>query len=87
MDSFYEYLVKGAILLQRPELMEMFNEVRGPIEQFLRFDDWHFWASMQKGHISMPIFQNLEAYWPGVLSLIGEDRNAIATCDLMMTTI
>ncbi|CAG0884666.1 unnamed protein product [Darwinula stevensoni] len=79
VDSFYEYLVKGAILLQRPELMEMFNEVRGPIEQFLRFDDWHFWASMQKGHISMPIFQNLEAYWPGVLSLIGDLGPAMRT--------
>ena len=25
VDSFYEYLVKGAALLQRPELMQMFK--------------------------------------------------------------
>ena len=25
IDSYYEYLVKGSILLQRPELMRMFR--------------------------------------------------------------
>ena len=29
VDSYYEYLVKGATLLQRPELMNMFNRARG----------------------------------------------------------
>ena len=29
VDSCYEYLVKGATLLQRPELMNMFNRARG----------------------------------------------------------
>ena len=28
VDSYYEYLVKGAALLQRPELMKMFQKSR-----------------------------------------------------------
>ena len=33
VDSFFEYLVKGAILLDRPELMAMFKEVRKPVDR------------------------------------------------------
>lgn len=40
VDSYYEYLVKGSIMLNRPELMHMFNEGRKAIDKFLRRDDW-----------------------------------------------
>ena len=72
VDSYYEYLAKGSILLQRPELMEMFKQSQEGIEQYMKHDDWHFWVSMNQGSVSMPVFQSLEAFWPGVLSLIGE---------------
>lgn len=72
VDSYYEYLVKGSILLQKPELMEMFLEGRKAIDKYLKKDDWHLWVSMNKGQVTLPVFQSLEAYWPGVLSLIGE---------------
>ncbi|KAH9641894.1 hypothetical protein HF086_011644 [Spodoptera exigua] len=39
VDSYYEYLVKGAILLERPELMSMFKEARKAIEKYLKVDD------------------------------------------------
>ncbi|CAH0385855.1 unnamed protein product [Bemisia tabaci] len=71
VDSYFEYLVKGAILLQRPELMEMFHETKPAIDSYLKKDDWYLWVSMMKGQVTMPVFQSLEAYWPGVLSLIG----------------
>lgn len=58
-------------MLQRPELMHMFNEGYKSINKYLRKDDWHIWASMNKGQVTLPVFQSLEAYWPGVLSLIG----------------
>lgn len=25
------------------------------------------WVSMQKGQVTLPVFQSLEAYWPGLL--------------------
>ncbi|KAI5723370.1 hypothetical protein M8J76_005139 [Diaphorina citri] len=72
VDSYFEYLIKGAILFQRPELLHMFNEIRRPIEKYLKRDDWYLWVSMHKGQVSLPVFQSLEAFWPGILSLIGD---------------
>ncbi|CAB0003648.1 unnamed protein product, partial [Nesidiocoris tenuis] len=77
VDSFFEYLVKGSILLNRPELMAMFNEVRKPIDKYLKKNNWYIWASMHKGQVTLPVFQSLEAYWPGVLTLIGDVETAL----------
>ncbi|CAH1123922.1 unnamed protein product [Ceutorhynchus assimilis] len=79
VDSYFEYLVKGSILLQRPELMEMFYEARKAIDKHLKKDDWYMWVSMTKGQVTLPVFQSLESYWPGVLSLIGETSSAMRT--------
>ncbi|KAF4530389.1 hypothetical protein B566_EDAN018726 [Ephemera danica] len=77
VDSYYEYLVKGASLLQRPELLKTFQEGRNAIDKYLKRDDWHLWVSMHKGQVTLPVFQSLEAYWPGVLSLIGDVNTAM----------
>uniref|UniRef100_A0A1B0DB66 alpha-1,2-Mannosidase n=1 Tax=Phlebotomus papatasi TaxID=29031 RepID=A0A1B0DB66_PHLPP len=79
VDSYYEYLVKGALMLNRPELMKMFNAGRQSVEKFLKRDDWYIWVSMNKGQVTLPVFQSLEAYWPGVLSLIGDISAAMKT--------
>ena len=57
VDSYYEYLVKGAALLQRPELMQMFVKGRESVERYLTKDDWHFWANMKTGQVNI-IFVN-----------------------------
>ncbi|KAL1122917.1 hypothetical protein AAG570_003242 [Ranatra chinensis] len=77
VDSYFEYLVKGSILLQRPELMAMFNKIRQPIDRYLKKDNWYVWASMNKGQVTLPVFQSLEAYWPGVLALVGDIDSAL----------
>lgn len=79
VDSYYEYLVKGALMLNRPELLEMFHTGRKAIDKYLKRDDWHVWVSMNKGQVTLPVFQSLEAYWPGVLSLIGDIAPAMKT--------
>lgn len=79
VDSFYEYLVKGAMMLNHPSLLEMFHDARKSIDKYLKRDDWYVWAGMHKGQITLPVFQSLEAYWPGVLSLIGDIKPAIST--------
>lgn len=79
IDSYFEYLVKGSILFQRPELMEMFYEAKKGIDRFLKRDSWYLWVSMTKGTVTIPVFQSLEAFWPGVLSLIGETSSAMKT--------
>lgn len=79
VDSYYEYLVKGSLMLNRPELMHMFVEGRKSIDKYLKRDDWHIWVSMNKGQVTLPVFQSLEAYWPGVLSLLGDVNSAMKT--------
>ncbi|KAG8517848.1 ER degradation-enhancing alpha-mannosidase-like protein 2 [Galemys pyrenaicus] len=79
VDSYFEYLVKGAILLQDKKLMAMFLEYNKAIRNYTRFDDWYLWVQMYKGTVSMPVFQSLEAYWPGLQSLVGDIDNAMRT--------
>ncbi|KAK8770403.1 hypothetical protein V5799_013130 [Amblyomma americanum] len=76
VDSYYEYLVKGAIMLQMPELMHMFKEYEKTISKYMKRDDWYFWVENSSGKVTMPVFQSLEAFWPGLLSLIGDLENA-----------
>lgn len=79
VDSLFEYLVKGAILLNRPELLELFSEARAPIDKYMRKDDWYVWVGMNKGHVTLPVFQSLEAFWPGILSIVGGTEPAMRT--------
>ncbi|XP_011198910.2 ER degradation-enhancing alpha-mannosidase-like protein 2 [Bactrocera dorsalis] len=79
VDSFFEYLVKGSIMLNRPELMEMFHEAREHIDKYLKKEDWYVWANMNKGQITLPVFQSLEAFWPGILSMFGDIGPAMRT--------
>ncbi|KAG1678328.1 ER degradation-enhancing alpha-mannosidase-like protein 2 [Nymphon striatum] len=79
VDSYFEYLVKGAILLQKPELMKMFEEYKNVITKYNKYDDWYLWVGMTHGKVSLPIFQSLEAFWPGLLSLVGDIDQATKT--------
>lgn len=79
VDSLFEYLVKGAILLNRPELLELFTEARAPIDKYMRKDDWYVWVGMNKGHVTLPVFQSLESFWPGILSIVGDTEPAMRT--------
>ncbi|XP_039591262.1 ER degradation-enhancing alpha-mannosidase-like protein 2 isoform X1 [Polypterus senegalus] len=79
VDSYFEYLVKGAIMLQDEELMLMFSEYDKALKNYTKFDDWYLWVQMHKGTVTMPVFQSLEAFWPGMQSLIGDLDNAMKT--------
>uniref|UniRef100_A0A8C4QHT5 alpha-1,2-Mannosidase n=1 Tax=Eptatretus burgeri TaxID=7764 RepID=A0A8C4QHT5_EPTBU len=79
VDSYFEYLIKGAILLQEPKYMEMFQEYVQVIEKYMKHDDWYMWVHMSKGTVSMPVFQSLEAFWPGLQSLVGDIDSAMKT--------
>ena len=59
--------------------MEMFKTGRAAVERHLNHDDWYFWATMRQGAVTMPIFQSLEAFWPGLLPLVGDTQAAMRT--------
>ncbi|XP_017761744.1 PREDICTED: ER degradation-enhancing alpha-mannosidase-like protein 2 [Eufriesea mexicana] len=77
VDSYFEYLAKGTLLFQDPVLATIFHEHKAAIEKYIRREDWHLWVSMTKGQVTLPVFQSLDAYWPGVLSLFGEIGDAM----------
>ncbi|MEQ2213187.1 hypothetical protein XENOCAPTIV_010942 [Xenoophorus captivus] len=115
VDSYFEYLVKGAIMLEDEELLDMFRgkvlDAGDPdrnllrcltmkpfkhaenqlhphdvssaydraIQNYTRFDDWYLWVQMHKGTVTMPVFQSLEAFWPGLQSLLGNLDSAART--------
>ncbi|CAD5231790.1 unnamed protein product [Bursaphelenchus xylophilus] len=76
VDSYFEYLAKGALLFQRPLFMYQFNEYSHAINKYIRKEDWFMWVSMSRGTVNFPVFQSLEAYWPGVLALVGQVEDA-----------
>ncbi|XP_017029049.1 ER degradation-enhancing alpha-mannosidase-like protein 2 [Drosophila kikkawai] len=79
VDSLFEYLVKASMLLNRPELLELFHEARSAIDKYMRKEDWYVWVGMNKGHVTLPVFQSLEAFWPGILSIVGDTEPALRT--------
>lgn len=76
IDSYFEYLVKGGLLFQRPELIDQFYEYEKAINTYVRKGDWFTWVSYDKGQVSLPVFQSLEAFWPGILVLLGKVEDA-----------
>uniref|UniRef100_A0A914R1M7 alpha-1,2-Mannosidase n=1 Tax=Panagrolaimus davidi TaxID=227884 RepID=A0A914R1M7_9BILA len=76
VDSYFEYLAKGGLLFHRPKLLQQFYDYEKAINKYIRQDDWFTWVSMTKGGVTFPIFQSLEAFWPGVLALIGKVDDA-----------
>ncbi|PIK35089.1 putative ER degradation-enhancing alpha-mannosidase-like protein 2 [Apostichopus japonicus] len=79
IDSYLEYLVKGSLLLGNQELMDMFREYEEAVKTYNKRDDWYMWVNMKKGQVSLPVFQSLDAYWPGLQSLIGDVDPAMKT--------
>ena len=36
------------------------------IHKNMKFDDWYVWVHMEKSAVTLPVFQSLDAYWPGL---------------------
>ncbi len=79
VDSYFEYLVKGSILLNKKDLLDQFHVYKEAIETYLYQDDWYLWANMNKGHKTLPLFSSLDAYYPGLLVQIGNIDKAHKT--------
>lgn len=81
VDSYFEYLVKAGIMLNKPELIEQFRTFQRAIDKYLFQDNWFFWANMNSGKKTLPLFSSLEAFYPGVLVLVGSLGQAIKLVD------
>ncbi|RNA32625.1 ER degradation-enhancing alpha-mannosidase 2 isoform X1 [Brachionus plicatilis] len=81
VDSYFEYLVKAGIMLNKPELIEQFHTFQRAIDKYLLHDNWVFWANMNSGKKTLPLFSSLEAFYPSVLILVGNLQQAIKLID------
>jgi len=79
VDSFFEYLLKCAIYFNDDELLEIFEEAYSVIQKYLKKDHWYFEVDMFRGTIVWPLFNSLQAYWPGLEVLFGEVHKAALT--------
>jgi mannosidase alpha-like ER degradation enhancer 2 len=82
VDSYFEYLVKGGILLNDPSLIKQFRTYQRAIDSYLYHDsNWFLWANMNTGQKTLPLFSSLEAFYPGLLTLVGNLAQATKLLD------
>ncbi|KAL0684645.1 hypothetical protein Bca4012_051493 [Brassica carinata] len=79
IDSFYEYLLKAYILFGDEEYLYIFQEAYGSAMHHLHKDPWYVEVNMDSGAIVWPVFNSLQAFWPGLQVLAGDVDPAIRT--------
>jgi len=80
-DSYYEYLLKAAILFNDPELKAMWDKNIKAANTFLADEStgslWYGHANMSSGKRTLTTFGALDAFFPALLALGGDiDRAA-----------
>ena len=84
IDSYYEYLLKCALLFDDQDCRRMWNESIKPINQYLRDETkgrqrpelWYGHADMNVGKRTTSTYGALDAFFPAVLALSGDLRKA-----------
>lgn len=79
IDSFYEYLLKAYLLLGDEEYLYIFNEAYRAVMQYLYNDPWYLEVNMNSAVVVWPLFNSLQAFWPGLQVLAGDLEPAIRT--------
>lgn len=79
IDSFYEYLLKAYLLFGDEEYLFIFQEAYGAAMYYLYNDPWYVEVNMDSAAIVWPLFNSLQAFWPGLQVLAGDIDPAIRT--------
>ncbi|PON40157.1 Glycoside hydrolase [Parasponia andersonii] len=79
IDSFYEYLLKAYLLFGDEEYLFIFQEAYAAAMQYLYNDPWYVEVNMDSGALVWPLFNSLQAFWPGLQVLAGDIDPAIRT--------
>lgn len=72
IDSFYEYLLKAYFLFGDEEYLYIFNEAYKSVMQYLYNDPWYLEVNMNSAVVVWPLFNSLQAFWPGLQVLAGD---------------
>ncbi|CAH9136278.1 unnamed protein product [Cuscuta epithymum] len=79
IDSFYEYLLKAHILFGDKEYLFIFQEAYRAAMNYLYSDPWYVEVNMNSAALVWPLFNSLQAFWPGLQVLAGDIEPAIRT--------
>ncbi|KAJ1285637.1 hypothetical protein BS78_03G293300 [Paspalum vaginatum] len=79
IDSFYEYLLKAYLLFGDEEYLYIFQEAYKAAMHHLHHDPWYVEVNMNSGATVWPLFNSLQAFWPGLQVLAGDVDPAIRT--------
>ena len=82
IDSYYEYLLKAALLFNDDEIMSMWKTSLLAINTYLADRNheglWYGHADMYKGKITATNYGALDAFFAGSLALAGDKEDAVA---------
>ncbi|XP_052190234.1 alpha-mannosidase I MNS4 [Diospyros lotus] len=79
IDSFYEYLLKAYLLFGDEEYLFIFQEAYEAAMRYLYTDPWYIEVNMNSAALVWPLFNSLQAFWPGLQVLAGDIDPAIRT--------
>ncbi|ONK67370.1 uncharacterized protein A4U43_C06F19470 [Asparagus officinalis] len=79
IDSFYEYLLKAYLLFGDEEYLFMFREAYKAAMHYLHTDPWYVEVNMYSAVTVWPLFNSLQAFWPGLQVLAGDIDPAVRT--------
>ncbi|VVA33300.1 PREDICTED: ER [Prunus dulcis] len=79
IDSFYEYLLKAYLLFGDEEYLFIFQEAYAAAMHYLYNDPWYVEVNMDSAAVVWPLFNSLQAFWPGLQVLAGDIDPAIRT--------
>ncbi|KAH9764651.1 alpha-mannosidase I MNS4 [Citrus sinensis] len=79
IDSFYEYLLKAYLLFGDEEYLYIFQESYQAAMHYLFNDPWYVEVNMDSAAIVWPLFNSLQAFWPGLQVLAGDIDPAVRT--------
>lgn len=80
IDSYYEYLLKAAILFDDKDCEQMWNASIAAVNKYLADDAhgelWYSHVDMNTGKLVAPLYGALDAFFPAVLALSGDVNRA-----------
>jgi mannosidase alpha-like ER degradation enhancer 2 len=82
VDSFYEYLLKAAVMTSDPEYLAIFNKAYSAVMSTLKVGPWYIDVHMDSGAIAWPHFASLQCFWPGLQAMIGDVEAAAETIEI-----
>ena len=77
IDSYFEYLVKGAVLLNDALYYDHWTVHKAAIDKFMRKGNMYQWVSMTSGSRIANYYDSLSAFFPGTESMIGDFDSAM----------